>query len=285
MLAAPADNLALPPAVVCQVLPAFPGARTDMGIQLHQVALQLIRVKAGDLSGGLVDTGAGGPKNHHVQTVHVAAGIGDGPHALGRQLVERPPGRIVRAERSADGIGVGHVEVTRQLPLGGLHHVLVAHHGPGLGQIVQGVHSAPIAALDDLLGLFTLAKRGQRAARCGCILHVDAVGLFHCLGKHSGFLGPQLLYDGLYLLEEVCTAGSQRLGAVALPLCGCRNAAGLDDPAHHVTQDALAQLVPRCCHEPGIAVDLVRCQHGCTSCLPPVWVTVKPRSSAVYTAS
>ena len=79
---AAADDLALPPAVVGQVLPAVAGAGTHVGIQLHQIAFQCVCVVAGDLSGSLVDAGAGSPQHHYVQRVHVAAGVGDSPHTF-----------------------------------------------------------------------------------------------------------------------------------------------------------------------------------------------------------
>ena len=82
MPTAAADDLALPPAVVGQVLPAVAGSGAHMSVQLHQVAFQLIRVKPGNLSGSLVDAGAGSPQNHHVQIVHVAAGVGNRPHTF-----------------------------------------------------------------------------------------------------------------------------------------------------------------------------------------------------------
>ena len=84
MPTAAADDLALPPAVVGQVLPAVAGAGTDVGIQLHQVALQLVRVVPGDLPGSLVDAGAGGPQHHYVQRVGVPAGVGDSSETLRR---------------------------------------------------------------------------------------------------------------------------------------------------------------------------------------------------------
>lgn len=159
---------------------------------------------------------------------------------------------------------MGHVQIIRQLPLSGIHHVLVAHHSAGLGQVVQGVHGAPVAAFQQLLRFLTLAQRGQSAACCGCIQHVLGVCLFYCLGKHSGFLGPQLLHDSLHLSQKVCPARAQRLRPEALPLrCG-GDLARLDDPAHHVPQDTFVQLVPRGRHKPSVAVNFVRGQHGVT---------------------
>jgi len=58
VLPAAADQLPLPPAVVGQVRPAVTGTGTHMGIQLHQIALQRVRIVTGDLPGGLVYSGA-----------------------------------------------------------------------------------------------------------------------------------------------------------------------------------------------------------------------------------
>ena len=203
----------------------------------------------------------------------MTAGVGDRAHASGGQLVERPPGGIIGAERAADRIRVGHVEVVCQLPLCRFQEVLVAHHRPRLRQVVQGVQGAPVAALDDLLGFLTAAQRVQCAPCCGGIPQIGPVGLPHCLGKDGGFLRPDLLGDALHLPENVRPAGPQGLHPVALPLGGRGDASGLDDPAHHIPQDALAQLIPGGGHEPGVPVDLFRGQHGVTSCWLPDTLT------------
>ena len=215
----------------------------------------------------------------------MAAGVGDSADALGRQLVECSAGRVVGAERPADGVGVGQVEVIGQLALGGLHHVVVPHDRPGLGEVVEGVHGAAVAAAHDLLRLLALAQRGQRAACCGCIFNVDAVGLLHCPGKHSGLLRADLLHDGVHLLDEIGSACTQCLRAEHLPLSGGGDPPCLEDTAHHVPEDALAQLIPRGREQAGVAVYLFRRQHGVTVWRPPLWATWKPSSSVIFTAS
>ena len=161
-----------------------------------------------------------------------------------------------------------HVEILRQLPLLGLHHILVAHHGPGLGQVVQGVQGAPVAAFQQLLRFLTLAQRGQRAARCSRVQYVLGIRLLHCPGKDCGLLWANLLRDGGHLPEQVVAARSQRLRPEHLPLCGGGDPARFDNAAHHVPEDAVAKLVPRGGQQPGVGVDLLRGQQGVTSWCP-----------------
>ena len=193
--------------------------------------------------------------------------------------------RVVGAESPANGVRVGHVEVIGQLALGGLHHVVVAHDRPGLGEIVEGVKGAAVAAAHDLLRLLALAQRGQCTARCGCVLPVDVVGLLHRPGKQNGLLGADLLHDGVHLLDEIGPACTQCLRTEHLPPGSVCDPPCLEDAAHHVPEDALTQLVPWCGQQAGVAVYLLRRQHGVTVWRPPLWVTWKPSSSVIFTAS
>ena len=95
--------------MVSQILSAVAGAGTDVGVQLHQVAPQLVSVVPGDLPGGLVDPGAGRPQHHHIQIVHVAAWVGDSSDTLCRQRVQCPAGGVIGAECATGGVHVRHV--------------------------------------------------------------------------------------------------------------------------------------------------------------------------------
>ena len=215
----------------------------------------------------------------------MAARVGDRAQTLGCQLIQRPAGGSVRAEGSADRIRVRHVQIIGQLPLGGLCHVQVTHKRAGLGQVVQGVHGAPVAALDDLLRLLVLPQCREYPASLGGVIHVNPVGLLHGLRENSSLLRADLLHDQVHLLDQIRLAGAQRLRPVALPL-GCGgDAARLHDPAHHVPQDPLVQFVPRGGQQPGVCVDLLRRQHGVTRCLSPSSVTSKPSRRIMRCAS
>ena len=230
-----------------------------------------------DVRCGLVDACAHGPQHDGLQFVRVPAGVGDGIDTFRSQILDASADDLVVAERPGRYVHVAFVQHPAQLLLYRHRQVVVVHQRPGLGEIVQRVHRAAVAALHDLLcdGACSYALR-LWLARGAVEAVVLLLGVQHGLGKNDRYMGRSGGHQALHSLCQVLAARTERLCAFGLPLCALGHVVGFGNAAGYVCEDIQFQVVKSSGGPLGVVLDLRRRQQGSTRCLPPSTVTVYP---------